>query len=69
MLVKSVDEMIVDDVRVKAVDVSWLVRDFGFGQIYFYYKDGQLYCDNEMMSKEFIKKILCAMVDSCELDS
>ena len=47
---------------------SWSKEGVGFGQFYFYKKDGKLMCSNELMSKEFIKEMLCHMVDSCELD-
>jgi hypothetical protein len=44
---------------------SWSHQNIGFGELYFYIEDGELYCDNEMMSKEFVKKLLCQMVDEC----
>ncbi len=44
----------------------WGVHDFGFGTTTFYYEDGVLKCDNECISKESIKKLLCAFVDSAE---
>lgn len=47
--------------------VNWTLKGIGFGQFYFYEKDGVLYCDNEMMSKESIKRVLCTMVDQCKL--
>ena len=48
--------------------LNWSAKGMGFGQFYFYNKDGKLHCDNEMMSREFIKKMLCQMVDDCVLD-
>jgi hypothetical protein len=43
---------------------QWGAAGVGFGQLYFYTgDDGVVYCDNEMMSKDFVKKILCQMVD------
>lgn len=39
----------------------------GFGQLYFYEKDGKIYCDNELLSKDTIKKILCDLVDQSTL--
>jgi hypothetical protein len=50
------------------ITVGWSARGIGFGSFYFYPKDGKLHCDNECMSKEFIKRMLCLMVDQCELD-
>lgn len=49
--------------------VLWGVPDVGFGTFHFYNgKDGKVHCGNETMSKEFIKKVLCDMVDDCVLD-
>lgn len=45
---------------------EWGIEKFGFGTTTFYYKDGILKCDNECMSKEFIKAILCDFVDKAE---
>jgi len=41
----------------------------GFGEFHFYIdrKNGKVYCDNELMSKKFIKDLLCDMVDGCIL--
>ena len=44
----------------------WGIDGFGFGTTTFFYKDGKLKCDNETMSKEMIKKILCKFVDDAE---
>jgi hypothetical protein len=46
---------------------QWAKPGTGFGGFIFYYKDGKLYCDNECMSKEFLKERLCKMVDDAEL--
>jgi len=48
--------------------LGWSAKGIGFGSFYFYEKkddDGniKLYCENECMSKEFIKRMLCIMVD------
>ena len=48
--------------------LNWSVKGTGFGQFYFYEKDGKICCANENMSKEFIKKVLCTMIDNCELE-
>lgn len=45
----------------------WALDGVGFGELYFYVQDGKIYCDNETMDKEFIKKMLCKMVDDCIL--
>ena len=50
------------------VELEWTAKDCGFGRFYFYHNDeGQLCCDSETMGKEFIKRMLCQMVDDCEL--
>ena len=47
----------------------WSAKGFGFGELYFYVdkKDGYVHCDNELMGREFIKDMLCHMVDNCVL--
>jgi hypothetical protein len=47
--------------------VNWSAKGIGFGQLYFYTDNGLIYCDNELMDKEFIKQVLCQMVDDCVL--
>jgi len=49
-----------------AFRIQWGAKGIGFGEFTFFYRDGKLMCDNECMSKEFVKKALCAMVDNCE---
>lgn len=48
--------------------LSWSAKDIGWGEFVFYYSGDKLHCANEKMSKEFIKKMLCQMVDDAELD-
>lgn len=50
-----------------SVHLSWSAKGVGFGSFYFFYKDGQLYCENECMGKGFIKEMLNKMVDDCLL--
>lgn len=50
------------------VTFEWSMKGHGFGQLGFYVEDGKLYCDNECMSKERVKAILCAMVDNAIFD-
>ena len=52
-----------------SIQFSWGIEDFGFGTTTFYYKDGVLKCDNETMSKDKIKQLLCAFVDKAEFIS
>ena len=55
--------------------INWGKPGVGFGQLYFYFQEKQddsglmeIRCANELMGKEFIKEMLCNMVDGCELD-
>ena len=50
----------------EAVCIQWGREEIGFGEITFYYKNGKLMCDNECMSKDFIKQILSDFVDEAE---
>lgn len=51
------------------VGFNWGKKGTGFGQVHFYRDQaGVLMCDNELMSKAFIKEILCQMVDSCAME-
>ena len=51
--------------------VRWSIPGIGFGEFWFKtdQETGKIICDNETMSKETIKKVLCKLVDDCELDS
>jgi len=46
--------------------LQWGAKGIGLGAFTFFFKDDKLMCDNECMSKAFVKKALCAMVDNCE---
>ncbi len=50
------------------VAFQWSVKGVGFGSIGFYTKDDKVNCNNELMSREFIKDILCKMVDDCIME-
>lgn len=45
----------------------WSGRYVGFGEFRFFYRDGELMIDNECMDKDFIKAMLCKMVDDATL--
>lgn len=47
--------------------IGWIRNQVGFGQFYFYTQDNKLYCSNEGMRREFIKQVLCELVDQCIL--
>ena len=48
--------------------IAWGEPGCGFGQLWFYNKNGVTRIENEYMSKEFIKRMLCRMVDDATLD-
>jgi hypothetical protein len=48
--------------------VEWCTTSAGFGGFDFYTEGGKIRCDSETMSKEFIKSVLCKLVDIAELD-
>jgi len=51
-------------------EFEWTAKGVGFGGMYFYLnkEDGYVHCENEAMSREFLKEMLCQMVDNCVLD-
>lgn len=51
------------------VTFKWTSKGVGFGEFSIYRgTNSELRCANECMSKDFIKSMLCKMVDDCELD-
>lgn len=47
------------------VRFDWSAKGVGFGSFTFYIgDDGYVHCDNEIMSRQFIKDMLCKMVDN-----
>ena len=49
--------------------IRWFVKGTGYGEFTFRYDPDSLWhIDNEYMGKEFIKSVLCAMVDAATLD-
>jgi hypothetical protein len=68
MTVKALFQQTPDSVDLSnEFTIEWTSTNVGFGQFKFYTKDDVVYCDNECMSKEFIKQVLCDMVDNCVL--
>ena len=47
--------------------VYWETVSAGFGETTFFLKGGKLHCDNEAMGRDFIKKVMAALVDQVEL--
>jgi hypothetical protein len=49
--------------------VRWGTKSAGFGEMSVWVKkDGTLRCDNEGMSRKFLKEVLALLVDNCNLD-
>ena len=49
------------------VVIDWSQLGIGFGQIYIEQVDGVVRFSSEMMSKEFVKEALCALVDRYQI--
>lgn len=48
-------------------DVAWSTISAGWGSFTFYKrKNGQWICDNEAMSRKFLKTVLCKLADEVE---
>ena len=41
---------------------QWSEKGRGFGEYTFWEENGQIYCDNEMDTKETVMRVLCTMV-------
>ena len=52
----------------EVVGFSWSKNRVGFGEFIFYTdpETGKIKCNSEMMGKEFVKEMLCLMVDKSE---
>lgn len=46
-----------------AMKIQWSSDSLGFGEISIYKQDGRVEIDNEAMSHEFVKHLLCKVVD------
>jgi len=66
-----------EDVETNSVDIpkndkrqvfgiNWSSNKIGFGTVTLEIKEGKVFIDSECMSKEFVKKVLCQMVDNSE---
>ena len=70
MSIKGMFARFDDECRpVGSVTFNWSAKGIGFGQMEFHMdEDGYVHCYNEIMSRKFLKEMLCAMVDNCVLD-
>ena len=51
-------------------DVAYQMATAGFGSVTIVLKnDGTIYCDNEGMSRKFVKEVLCKLVDKMKFQS
>jgi hypothetical protein len=52
------------------ITFRWSSKGVGFGTMSFYLdpKDGYVHCGNEIMSRQFLKDMLCKMVDNAVMD-
>ena len=58
---------IVDGKTKKYFIISWAEKGRGFGE-YVFWKDGdKMIIDNECDSRESIKRVMCNLIDNCEL--
>lgn len=51
----------------RAVEFKWSAKGTGFGGFYLYERNGQLYCDNELMGRKFMLRMLENMLDKAIL--
>jgi len=50
------------------VEIRYITKSAGFGAItLFLDKDGNAKCDNEAMGRDFLKKVMCKLIDEAEL--
>ncbi len=49
-------------------EVRWATVSAGFGGFSFRLKDGKIYCDNEGCKRDFVKRVMCKLVDEAILD-
>lgn len=49
---------------IRPIYLNWDMSGLGFGQLYFYQdSSGNIFCDNEFVSKEIVKEIFNLLVD------
>lgn len=51
-----------------AMRIKWSTKTAGFGTTTFYLDQGQLCCDNEAMSKNFLKTVMSKFIDIAKLE-
>lgn len=69
MSLQDMFEKISDSVEISPFTVFWSMKGVGWGQYNFYMDENNIvHIQNECMSRESIKKVLCMMVDEAVLD-
>jgi len=58
-----VDVCITEDYKEGQIDIDWITVSAGFGHLSFCNKDGKIVCNNEGMSRDFVKQVLIKLVD------
>ena len=48
--------------------LSWGTKSAGFGECTFYLQDGKMKCQNECMSKEFVKTLFDFLLEHTEFE-
>ena len=48
--------------------LAFSMPNLGFGHLYFYQKDGKVYCSNELLSKEQVKEIFNTLIDQATFE-
>lgn len=52
------------------VDIHWSAQSAGCGRIVIHINnEGKLMCDSQCLSREFVKSVLCQLVDQMEFDN
>lgn len=63
---KTPDFTVVDVSIDGNIGVTWATRTAGFGSVSFWIEDSKIMCDNETMDRQFVKDVLCKLVDESE---
>lgn len=65
--INSKNKIDVDINDKKSICLNWSTESNNFGNIVFKYKDKELVCDSEAMSKDFVKEVLVSLLEKSRL--
>lgn len=65
----TVVEVKVTGIAASCFRIAWATESAGFGSVTFYLDEGNLHCDNEAMSRRFLKDVMSKLIDTATLDS